>query len=186
MEVKFFFFSYQDLKSRVEAEQNATGSSEHELIKKGANQDKNKFDVFISYSYLDDPVLPLALSLMLKDNGCSSYIPERIDRNSGYVPTFMDIDHTRNILMSSQSLIMINGPKTSRSQWIPWEIGFISGRTGKVAVSSTADKDDKVKNREFLKLYPSIVGSSSGLTVSHPGQKGIPILDWARNTHNGL
>lgn len=177
-ETKLFFFSYGELKSRVEDEKKSTGESELDIIKKKSSIDNEVFDVFISYSYLDDPVIPIALSLLLRDNGCSSYLPERIDRNSGYIPSLGDINKTRFVLKNSKSLIMVNGPKTSRSQWIPWEIGFISGSTGKVAVSSTAEKEDKVKNREFLRLYPSVINVSGGLRIGDYQESGIPIREW--------
>ena len=174
----FFFFDANQARDRVEAESRKTGNSAFEIAQLERQSTPSSIDIFISYSYLDDPELPTSLLLLLRDAGFNPYLPDRFVRSKGRQPKMSDIEHTRSMLSISKSLIVLSGPKTTRSQWIPWEIGYVAGSTGKVAILSMAENARDVSNREFLQLYPSISRVSGTLEVVEFSGKSKPLQEW--------
>ncbi|GBR21967.1 TIR domain-containing protein [Komagataeibacter nataicola] len=135
-------------------------------------------DIFISYSYRDEVELPLALFLLLRDEGCKPYLSQRFSRKKGQIPNIKDIQKTRDILSVSKSLIFLDGPEATRSQWIPWEIGYIAGKNGKVAIFTAAENQSNVTNSEFLSLYPKVSHQDGCLLVDKDSREKIGLYQW--------
>nr|WP_277355551.1 TIR domain-containing protein [Gluconobacter cerinus] len=176
----FFFFYFKDLLSVVEKAKEQSGLDEDRLFEKHSGGIITYADVFISYSYRDDKIIPLALSLLLEKEGCKVYLPKLFSRKKGKTPTKLDIELTHSALSVSSSLVLVNGPETTRSQWIPWEIGFIAGKTGKVCVFDVGDDEKKPRNSEFLNLYPKIHPLESKIIVDNSKS----IMDWVYDKDN--
>ena len=178
----FFFFFLYELRQRVDEELRSTQLSISELFHKLSGGNPHTVDVFISYSYRDDPILPLGLYLLLRDEHCASYLPLRFLRGDGRDPTLKAIQETRDIISISKTLILLDGPQTTRSQWIPWEVGYVAGRTGKVATFTATENKPATRNREFLKLYPTIARERDHLVVASDHGRKIGIHDWVSST----
>ena len=169
-----FSFFLEDLRQVVEEEKNRTGEDENSLFENKSGRECTNYDMFISYSYRDDKIIPLALYLLLKKSGCNPYLPKFFSRKKGRNPTKTDIEITKFALLASRSLVLANGPETTRSQWIPWEIGFMAGKTGKVCVFDAEHPENAPKNSEFLNLYPKLNSQKSRLLVGN----NLQIMDW--------
>lgn len=122
--------------------------------------------------------LPLALFLFLRDEGCKPYLPQRFSRKKGQTPKIKDIQNTRDILSASKSLIFLDGPEATRSQWIPWEIGYIAGKNGKVAIFTAAKDQSNITNSEFLNLYPKVSHQDDRLLVDKGPREKIELYQW--------
>ncbi len=178
LEAAFFFSFLNDVKDRVAREMASTSLSDVDLLDRYSEIGQDSYDVFISYSYADEVIYPLDAFLNLRDAGISAYLPRRFDRSKEKPPKLLDISRTRDALLKSRALVMINGPQASRSQWIPWEIGYMSGKTGKVAISSIADDKNRIRKREFLRLYPSVGFDGADLLVGFPGENSEKMRSW--------
>lgn len=161
----------------MKQEQDETSLSVDEIIERFHTVFNPSYDVFISYSYLDDPCHALGTALLLKDSGFLAYLPKRIDPAQRRSPKLAEIELTQVALSKSKALISLNSTKASRSHWIPWEIGYMSGSTGKVAIQSIADEKVSSRNREFVKLYPSVGLSNGEFTVNYK-ESGTDLKSW--------
>jgi hypothetical protein len=124
-----------------------------------SNIDKTKlqFDVFLSHSYLDrDEVFGLYLEL--KEMGLSVYVDWIIDSDLDRTDvTKATAELIRSRMKNSKTLLLAISTNAEMSKWMPWELGFVDGNTGRCAIIpvSTDDLNRSSFNRiEYLKLYP--------------------------------
>ena len=124
-----------------------------------SSQDKSnlKFDIFLSHSYLDRNEV-FGLYRELKSLGFSVYVdwivdPE-LDRTN---VTKATAELIRNRMKNSRSLLLAISTNAAMSKWMPWELGYVDGNTGRCAIIPVAKNNissysfDRV---EYLKLYP--------------------------------
>jgi hypothetical protein len=124
-----------------------------------SSQDKStlKFDIFLSHSYLDKNEV-FGLYRELKSYGFSVYVdwivdPE-LDRTN---VTKATAELIRNRMKNSRSLLLAISTNATMSKWMPWELGFVDGNTGRCALVPVSKDNlnlssfDRV---EYLKLYP--------------------------------
>ena len=126
-----------------------------------SSQDKSnlKFDIFLSHSFLDRNEV-FGLYRELRSLGYSVYVDWIVDPD-------LDRDHVtkasaeliRHRMKSSKSLLLAISTNAAMSKWMPWELGYVDGNTGKCAIVPVA-KDDissyQFTRVEYLKLYPYI------------------------------
>lgn len=128
---------------------------------KFSNVDKSqlKFDIFLSHSFLDrDEVLGLYRELT--EMGFKVYVdwivdPE-LDRSN---VTKATAELIRNRMKNSKTLLLAISTNATMSKWMPWELGYVDGNTGRCAIVPVS-KDNITLNSfsrvEYLKLYPYI------------------------------
>lgn len=126
-----------------------------------SNVDKSelKFDIFLSHSFLDREEV-LGLYRELTDMGFSVYVdwivdPE-LDRSN---VTKATAELIRNRMKNSKSLLLAISTNAEMSKWMPWELGFVDGKTSRCAIVpvSTDNLNLYSFNRvEYLKLYPYV------------------------------
>ena len=130
-----------------------------ESKKKFSSQDKSnlKFDIFLSHCYLDKNEV-FGLYQELKSMGFSVYVDwivdSDLDRNN---VTKATAELIRNRMKSSKSLLLAISSNAAMSKWMPWELGYVDGNTGRCAILPVA-KDNinsySFNRVEYLKLYP--------------------------------
>lgn len=126
-----------------------------------SNVDKSnlKFDIFLSHSYLDREEV-YGLYRELTEMGYKVYVDwvvdSHLDRKNVTKET---AELIRERMKSSSTLLLAISTNAEMSKWMPWELGFVDGNTGRCAIVAVS-KDNLTLNTfnrvEYLKLYPYI------------------------------
>lgn len=122
------------------------------------------FDIFLSHSFLDrDDVYGLYLELT--EQGHKVYVDwivdPHLDRSN---VTKESATLIRNRMRSSKSLLLAISDKAAVSKWMPWELGFLDGKTNNCAIIPVSDQvspPNSYKGSEYLSLYPYVTRASS-------------------------
>jgi len=114
-----------------------------------------QYDIFLSHAYSDSRVVK-QIRDMLVAKGYSVYVDwiedEQLERSrvSEHTATAL-----RNRMNNCSSLVYLTSVSAEKSVWMPWELGYMDARTGKVAVAPIMEDDeDDFDGREYLGLYP--------------------------------
>ena len=98
------------------------------------------YDVFLSHSYEDARIVKL-IKEMLEESGLQVYVDwiedEHLDR--GRV-TSNTASILRRRMDRCSSLIYLTSQSAEGSVWMPWELGYMDARTGKVVVAQSWGK----------------------------------------------
>ena len=121
------------------------------------------FDIFLSHSFLDKDEVE-GLYIELTNLGYSVYvdwiIDPQLDRKN---VTKQSASLIKDRMKASKSLLLAMSSNAEISKWIPWELGFIDGKTNKCAiipVSKDPISQNYFKRSEYLLLYPYIKQAS--------------------------
>lgn len=123
------------------------------------DKSKLEFDIFLSHCYLDKEEV-LGLYRELTEMGFSVYVdwivdPD-LDRNN---VTKVTAELIKNRMKNSKSLLLAVSTNAVMSKWMPWELGFVDGKTDRCAIIPVS-KDNlshtSFNRIEYLKLYPYI------------------------------
>jgi hypothetical protein len=131
--------------------------SERSLLFAESSKTHTQFDIFLSHSFLDKLEVE-GLYLELTSLGYSVYvdwiIDPHLDRNN---VTKNTAELIRNRMKSSKTLLLAVSTNAVMSKWMPWELGFIDGKTNRCAilpVSQDAVAPKTFVRSEYLLLYP--------------------------------
>jgi hypothetical protein len=119
--------------------------------------DWKTFDVFLSHSFKDAPVI-LGIKTLLENRGLSVYVDwvDDPDLDRGNV-TVATADRLRSRMRQSKSLIYAHSNNSPTSKWMSWEVGYFDGLKGAVAILPVAQtSSESFGGQEFLGLYPYI------------------------------
>lgn len=134
------------------------------ILKEEAAVDEGEvFDVFLSHSSAEEKELILGVKRILEDHGLTVYVdqiddpqlsPAHVSRETAEV--------LRRRMRASSSLLFLHSTNSAVSKWMPWELGFFDGYSGKVGVFPvTKSEQETYQGQEYLALYP-YVDSSDG------------------------
>jgi hypothetical protein len=143
------------------------------------------FDIFLSHSYADKQLI-LGVKLFLQDAGFSVYVDwiedKKLDRTQVDKQTARTL---RRRMDKCRSLLYAHTVNSSRSVWMPWELGYFDGRRGRVAVfplSKSSAPSGVFKGREYLGIYPYILRKRAGnrldYLVFEPPGTFTPLGNW--------
>lgn len=122
------------------------------------------FDIFLSHSFLDKEDVQ-GLYIELTEQGYTVYVDWIVDPQLERANvTKASATFIRNRLKSSKTLLLAISDKASISKWMPWELGFLDGRTGNCAIIPVSDQvtsPASYKGVEYLSLYPYVSKVSS-------------------------
>lgn len=118
----------------------------------------NQFDVFLSYNIADLNIVK-GIYYTLSKMGFRVYLDCLVDPE--IIRSETDKNTAKRLqtrLKNSKSLIYAQSIETGKSNWMPWELGFVDGHTGKYMIMPVT-KDAKPINskREYLLLYPYVI-----------------------------
>jgi len=112
------------------------------------------YDVFLSHSFDDARIVKLVKE-MLEEQGQKVYVDwiedDHLDRGGVTTETAAVL---RSRMNRCSSLIYLTSQSAESSLWMPWELGYMDAKTGKVAVAPIMDEDESFEGREYLGLYP--------------------------------
>lgn len=114
-----------------------------------------QYDIFLSHSF-NDARLVKQIYDMLQEKGFTVYVDwiedDALSRDSVTSHTAMVIRHRMD---NCNSLIYLTSDSAEKSVWMPWELGYMDGNTGRVAVAPILDdEDEQFDGREYLGIYP--------------------------------
>lgn len=151
---------------------------------------KRAYDVFLSHSYLDQPLVYTIVDLF-NAAGYSVYVDwmvdTQLDRNEVTAATAKTL---RTRMDTCQGLAYIATANISNSKWCPWELGYMDGKkNGRCAILPVLDNQTSTfSGQEYLGIYPYIdyeKTSKSGqydFWVNDPTdrQKYVSLKDWLK------
>lgn len=118
----------------------------------------NKYDVFLSHSYLDRSLV-YTLVKLFNNAGYSVYvdwmIDTALDRNN---VTALTASKLRCRMQNCDGLAYIATSNIVQSKWCPWELGYVDGnKNGRCAILPVLkNSNTQFKGQEYLGLYPYI------------------------------
>jgi len=97
------------------------------------------YDVFLSHSFDDARIVKLVKE-MLEEQGQKVYVDwiedDHLDRGGVTTETAAVL---RSRMNRCSSLIYLTSQSAESSLWMPWELGYMDAKTGKVAVAPIMD-----------------------------------------------
>ena len=131
-------------------------------------------------------VLLAGLALMLRDDyhlnvyvdwQCDNFNRSNVTRDTARI--------IRERITQSKALLYVISDSSESSNWMPWEVGFMDGLKGKVAVCPLLASDDNIKaiGLEYLSLYPYVSNEEDKrgnlrLWVNETNSKYWLLSDW--------
>lgn len=118
------------------------------------------FDIFLSHSFSDaqlNAIEMFGLRTLLKDLGHSVYVDWVVDpqlsREHVSEETAVAL---RNRMDHSRCLFFATSENSSNSRWMPWELGYMDAKVGRVAILPVVEKAVQVDylGVEYLGMYP--------------------------------
>lgn len=147
------------------------------------------FDIFLSHNFLDREEV-LGVYYELTKRGFSVYVDWIVDPHLDRANvTKASATVIRNRMKASNTLLLAISHNASVSKWMPWELGFVDGKTGFCAivpVSTDNINRTSFAGAEYLSLYPFIshrnnrIGEEQ-LWVENSDGAYVTINDWVRN-----
>lgn len=117
------------------------------------------FDVFLSYTLADKDVVG-GIYIELIKQGLTVYLDWVVDPDlQRSKVTKESAERIRRRLKSSKSLLLAMSENVVLSKWVPWELGYVDGHTGRCGLFPVSD--DRIPpttftRSEFLLLYPYV------------------------------
>jgi hypothetical protein len=117
------------------------------------------FDIFLSHSYLDKELIVGALEYLERMH-YTVYVDWRDDTQlSRKNITKQTAATLRERIAQSSALFFATTTNASDSKWMPWELGYMDGKTGRCAVLPISERDtssNSYQGQEYLSIYPYI------------------------------
>lgn len=165
--------------------------SERQILLNESSKTHYSFDIFLSHSFLDKEEVE-GLYLVLTGMGYSVYVDWIVDpqlnRNN---VTKSTAELIRNRMKSSKSLLLAISTNAAMSKWMPWELGFVDGKTNRCAILPVSQDSihPKTFNRsEYLLLYPYIKKATidyyEKVYITESSNNYILLDDWLKRNQN--
>lgn len=141
---------------------------------------EENYDIFLSHSYEDARIVK-RIRDMLVAKGHKVYVDwledKHLDRGevTGHTATVL-----RNRMNRCNSLIYLTSMAAESSVWMPWELGYMDARTGRVAVAPILEdeEDEEFAGREYLGIYPYLDLSGDSFFIQRSKDKYIGFPRW--------
>lgn len=154
------------------------------------NEDE-KFDIFLSHSYLDKEIV-YGIYLLLKRKGYKVYVDWIVDKHlSRENVTKESAQLIRTRMKNSKTLLLAISENARISKWMPWELGYVDGNVNSCAILPLVEGNAtklNFKRVEYLLLYPYIklaeIGSNnSEIYVTESAYRFVELSRW---THHNV
>ncbi|MGI2130126.1 toll/interleukin-1 receptor domain-containing protein [Shewanella baltica] len=136
------------------------------------------YDIFLSHAYSDARIVKQIRSMLI-EKGYSVYVDwiedEQLDRGkvSEHTATVL-----RNRMNNCSSLIYLTSDSAEKSVWMPWELGYMDARTGRVSVAPIIEDDEEFDGREYLGLYPYLDLTGNRFYIQRGVGSWVTFGDW--------
>jgi hypothetical protein len=78
------------------------------------------------------------------------------------------------------SLIYLTSDSAEKSVWMPWELGYMDARAGRVAVAPIIEDDEEFEGREYLGLYPYLDLTGDGFYIHRGARSWVTFRNWMK------
>lgn len=114
------------------------------------------YDVFLSHSSNEPDDIIFGIKGLLEDANLTVYIDKVDDPQLSpdhVTPETAEILRMR--MKSSSSLLYVHSRHSTKSRWMPWELGYFDALKGSVGILPvTSYPQSEFKGEEYLGLYP--------------------------------
>jgi hypothetical protein len=152
-------FTESDLRSRAATQERSLRKTADSVLNEWtiAADSATDFHIFLSHS-LSDQQLILGAWLALQERGYRVYVDwihdRRLSRDNVTRKTAAVL---RQRMQMSKCLLFATTAHSSASKWMPWELGFMDGHSGRTAILPiTRYEETHYEGQEYLGLYPYI------------------------------
>ena len=166
-------FNTNDLKNRARKFNQLSEAAYAKLLNESVRKiaSSQVFDIFLSHSIKDAAVI-YGLKKKIEDMGYSVYVDWDVDRRLDRSRVDKETAKLLKFRMEScNSLFFATSENSSKSIWMPWELGYFDGhKRDKVAILpiSASSRGDDYKGQEYLGLYPYV---TTGYTARTSNEK---------------
>ncbi|MEG9227613.1 hypothetical protein [Aeromicrobium sp. Sec7.5] len=145
-------FTEAELRATARTKTTVYESSERVLR---ASAEYPTYDVFLSHARIDADLI-LGIKVTLEKSGNSVYVDwiddPHLDRANVSAATAATLQRRMN---QSRSLIYATSPRSSRSVWMPWELGYFNGiKSAESIAILPIEGTGSYPGQEFVGLYP--------------------------------
>lgn len=176
-----------EVRSRATSLEKMRKSTASAILKEAADADET-FDVFLSHSSNEPEEILAGIVGFLEDENLSVYVDKYTDPQlSPDNVTKGTATTLRRRLSASRSLLYVYSRFSTKSRWMPWELGFMDGKDKPIGIVPVADRSlSSFAGEEFLSLYPyldraQIQGSSrSSLWINSSSTEYANFERWIR------
>jgi hypothetical protein len=115
-----------------------------------------RYDIFLSHAKEDATVIA-GVKAILEADGVSVYVYWE-DGDVSVPVTKERAEHLRGRMNHCAALLYASSTASSRSTWMPWELGYMDGQTsGKVAIFPLPGAGaGSFAGQEYLSIYPKV------------------------------
>lgn len=154
-------FNIPDLRARAQLGtplyKSATAVLRESMALDSANfAEQKQFDIFLSHSFRDVELI-LGIRLSLEDFGYSVYVDWLEDQQlsrDGVTKETAEVLRTR--MDNCKSLFFATTDNSTKSKWMPWELGYFDGKKNKAAIFPvlySAGSSNSYQGQEYLGVY---------------------------------
>lgn len=140
-----------------------------------------EYDIFLSHSFKDARIVKQIYD-ELTEKGHSVYVDwiedkqldrEKVDKHSAAI--------LRRRMDYCGCLIYLTSVSAEKSVWMPWELGYMDAKTGRVAVAPILEEDDEeFAGREYLGIYPYLDLTGDSFFIQNSATSYIGLPRWLR------
>lgn len=138
------------------------------------------YDIFLSHSF-DDARVVQTVKELLEESGYSVYVDwiedDHLDRGA-VSPETAEI--LRNRMNNCSSLIYLTSPSAEKSLWMPWELGYMDAKTGRVSIAPIVGDDEQFEGREYLGIYPYLDLTMNEFYIHKTSNEWVNLNRWMR------
>lgn len=112
------------------------------------------YDIFLSHSFKDGELI-YGLKAELEKRQLTVYVDWIEDPQLSRENVTKDTARTlRDRMKLCTALLYATSQNTQDSRWMPWELGYFDGVTGKVAICPVSESGEAFTKAQYLQLYP--------------------------------
>jgi hypothetical protein len=130
-----------------------------ESIQEQRSRERDTYDIFLSHRYADRKVIR-GTQLFLQQYGHSVYIDWLVDTELDRTKvTKRNADILRQQMDHCRCLLYVPTDNSDKSVWMPWELGYMDGKSGRAAILPLTPKKTNATTyagQEYLGLYPFV------------------------------
>ena len=136
----------------------ALRKSARQILNEDVASIDGKFDVFLSHSSAEPEEILLGIKALFEKEGMSVYVDRYSDPHLALEQvTSSTAAVLRQRMHQSKALLYVYSRHSTKSRWMPWELGYFDGLRGRVGIFPvTQSQEEDFKGEEYLSLYPYV------------------------------
>ncbi len=183
------YLTESEVRSRASRVTQRLQKSASRVLTEDRAGDYDTFDVFLSHSSAEPEEILVGIKAILEDLGLKVYVDKYSDpQMSPNNVTTQTAQVLRFRMRQSRALLYVYSRHSTKSRWMPWELGFFDGHNGRVGVIPvTQAQEEGFKGEEYLTLYPHVdrvaaKGGEDKLWINRSATEYARLYEWIRGS----